>query len=570
MPTKSKDLQQRVHGLKEALDAYSFEELSAEEARRLKNRFETFCSELDSRYWGGATSDQQGENASWVEAQKLITSVSHDFRTPLHGIMGFADLLLESELDDQQTSSIRSIRSASKSLLDLINQFLAFSRLNGGIEPYARTAFRPREVLQEAADLVRPILSSRDVRLTYDFNDSIPDTLLGDPAKLTQVLFNLLGNAAKFTRQGQIQLQAGGAVEEKQFVLTVSVRDTGCGIPPEVLPRVFDPYFRGGHSEGSVIPGTGLGLSIVHRIVHQQGGRIKAMSREGRGSTFRFQIPYGIGTATAVPSKEATPSGIEVLKGKRFLVFEDNSLNLKLMETRLKSWGCRFLPAPSGPYGLGLLKEVDVDVVLMDLRMPGMDGYEASRQIRSSEDPRIRNLPIIAVTADFSAEEDQKCKAAGIDDIVLKPFRPETLSAALIKAVAGSQQALTPEPHSHSEDSLSLERLWTECGEDPEVLRELLDLLRANLLEFLGRLKVHMKNPDYREIRNAAHKVKAGLVLINATDWLRAVEEIHELSREQRGLGRIRQWEAELSRDYQVLDFQLEQAFLQLIKRNSR
>ena len=290
---------------------------------------------------------------------------------------------------------------------------------------------------------------------------------------------------------------------------------------------------------------------------------IRSASESMIGFVEQLSDPSGSETlgSQKAPFPDRTHSG--GLRGKRIMVFEDNPLNMKLIETRLKSWGCEVIPVLKAPYGMSLLHESRVDLILMDLRMPGMDGFEAARNIRQHSNKEIRAIPIIAVTADCTANDGEKCNNAGIDDIVLKPFTADELAATLTRhlnlrksALAGIRSEAGPKEPSQL---FSLDVLWEECSGDLEMLEHMVGLFRANLLEFLGNLRIHMEAPNYPEIRAAAHKVKAGVKLLQAESWLRTIERIHQLSREEQGAAEIQTLYNKLLGSYDKIEIGLKQ-----------
>lgn len=569
MSIKSKDLRGQILDLKTALDAYSYETLTASEAQQLKRAFDAFYQTLESRYWGNPETPSEAATSREKprEDDRVLAIVSHDIRTPLNGIVGFANLLEESTLNSTQQEYVRSIRAASETILNLIGDLMAFTRLKTNAETFNQEAFSPSDVLHDTFIMVQPLVGDKPIELECQVASGIPDRLLGDPGKLAQMVMNLLGNAVKFTTRGKVFLRAHSVTEADTCQLTIQVGDSGPGIPKEALPQIFDAYYQVNRQVPGLSSGVGLGLSIVKQLVEKQGGSISVESQPGVGSCFTFRIPYTV--APQLPAAPVHPEQPDArpLKGKRVLVFEDNVLNMKLMEVRLTSWGCRVFAASNATYGLALLKAEPVDAILMDLRMPDMDGYQASRLIREHANPVTRTLPIIAVTADLTAEDDQKCAHAGIDEVIIKPYSPDELMDKLIRLLnekvrPADQPIAAAVPQGQG---ISLQGLLSECSGDVQMLEELIGLFRGNVLEFMGRMKIHLGAADYGKIHEAAHKVKAGLVLLGAGFWVRSVEEILAMSRAKTGMAQIRERFNGLSLAYPDLESQLD-AGLQALK----
>jgi CheY-like chemotaxis protein len=312
-------------------------------------------------------------------------------------------------------------------------------------------------------------------------------------------------------------------------------------------------------------------LGFMKQLMDQIGGKEEVKTHTGPQTKYNTNtptLPAAGGIRKASGSAE-TPG--RLLEGKRVMVFEDNPLNMKLIETRLKTWGCEVVPVLKVPYGLSLLHECEVDLILMDLRMPEMDGYEATRQIRQHSNLTIRTVPIIAVTADLTANDGEKCKKAGIDDMVLKPYTADELAATLSRHLKLDKIPIANAPGKDRDTTttriVSLDVLWEECDGDFEMMEQMVVLFRANLLEFLGNLKTNIQEPNYLEIRAAAHKVKAGVKLLKAQSWLKCIERIQQLSREEQGAAEIRSLYEELRAGYSQMELGLKES-LESYKKN--
>ena len=526
--------------LQSALDGFSFDHLTAREARELKESFEAFRQQLESRIWNpNAPSEKQKSTPPTRdadEASMLIATVSHDLRTPLNGIINFTELLDESGLKAEQAQYVSAIRAASHSLMEILNELLEYSKLNAGLEKAEQIPFAPEQVLQQVSYLCRTLIVDGEVEYGLHLQSKLPQTLLGDPSKLSQILMNLLGNAIKFVRKGRIDLYVRVRCSGNSCKLQLEIADTGPGIPPAELPVIFNPYRQARQGNETRQQGVGLGLSIVKKLIERQHGTIEVDSQVGKGTRFRIELEYPIVEAKKLAEGAPAVEEVKPLSGYRILVFEDDPLNRKMMETRLSSWGCVVFTSHQAAYGLSLLQKEKIDAVLVDLRMPDMDGYEVSRRIR--KDAGLAGLPIIAVTAHFTGDDRYACKEAGIDEVLLKPFAPEELHNLLLeqrKAKGG--QSAKPIPAAETpEETWSLQGIWSECMGDLDMLEELTKLLKNNILEFFGRMKLHIANADYEQIGAAAHKIKAGLKLIEARDWLEYVARIMERARGQREL----------------------------------
>ncbi len=585
MPTRSRDLLDQIADLQNALEGFSFDQLTVSEARALKMSFNQFRTRLEDRLWAPANSRQLEPGSSETAEMgtggpadetvaELLATVSHELRTPLHAISQLSQFLSQGKLNEQQTEQVQAIGAAADSMLLLVGELLEYARLQSEHEPVRSLVFNPGQLIEQVSYLCGSLIVSDSVSFELDLDPQMPKQLVGDPSRFSQILMNLLGNAIKFVEQGRIELRIWPEFQDGACLLHGAVRDTGPGISAADLPFVFDAFRKGtGASENQ--QGIGLGLSIVKKSLDRLGGSISAESREGAGSTFRFVIPFHQTPGQTTMTDPAPESLERPLAGKTILIIEDNLLNQKLLSTRLKGWGCRVLVSEKAIYGIGMLSEERVDLVLTDLRMPGMDGYQASVRIRNHDNAAISKIPIVAVTADLSAEDSQQVRRSGINDVLLKPFCPEELLEKVLRQLnplPGHAYETCPEEPDDAPMNgiLNLSGLWKECMGDIEMLEEMTRLFRANLLEFLGALKTHLTLLDYEQIEASAHKVNAGLKLMEVQTWLSKVKELRELNQRQTGVERMRQIYRELIKSYPDLESALNQALEEVKKNNTR
>ncbi len=452
-----------------------------------------------------------------------------------------------------------AIHAAAYTMLEIIDEIQEFTKL-GGAEKPACIPFNPGRVLTEVSYLFQTLIVRPNVSFTTEIEEGMPETLVGDPSALSQVLMNLIGNAVKFVEHGRIVLRVRSESQGDRCALLGQVEDTGPGIPREEIGQIFNAFHQGSQFREAHSKGSGLGLSIVKKLIERDGGRIWVESVPGKGSCFNFRIPYAFGARNDSRERRDEPAALSRLDGFHILVFEDNPLNLKLAETRLKSWGCTVFGAERAQSGLQLLQEVPVNLVLMDLHLDGTDGFTVSRQIRNHPNPAVRNLPIIAITADITAGLDGKLTASGIDGVLLKPFTPGELLGKLREFLpAEVQKGATLNADARQSGNIAaLDELWEDCSGNIGMLEDLLQLLKNNLLEFLGNLRIHIPVADYSSIEAASHKVKAGLKMIQAAKWLEQVESIHKLSRTRSGIDRIESQYQCMVREYDSLEKKLE------------
>ncbi len=435
---KSKDLLSHISDLESALDNFSFGELTASDATRLKKSFDSFKKDLENKLWGDKTTDtKEGSSSSESKIkdvrseskdQQLIAKVSHEIRTPLSGIVGFADLLKDSDLSESQKDQVEAIRSASRSLIGIVNELLQYTKLEDGLDENNEVPFNIYNVIGEVNFLCDTLIVDKSITLEVIKDQNIPKILKGDPSKLTQILLNIIGNAIKFVETGGVTLTVRLKNKlQDQVLIEFEIKDTGIGISKEDLNHIFEAFKQAKQRTFSKYGGTGLGLGIVKELVEALEGDLKVCSKIGVGSTFTVTLPFTESKEKEKEPESKDPDTPEDLQGMKILVFEDNPLNQFLIKQHLKSWNCQYFITENPIEGLNILQNETIDIVLMDLRMPIMDGYEVTRRIRENKATHINNVPIIALTADFGIQEQDKCQAEGINAFILKPYTADEL-----------------------------------------------------------------------------------------------------------------------------------------------
>ncbi|MFN8103759.1 MAG: ATP-binding protein [Acidimicrobiia bacterium] len=371
---------------------------------------------------------------------EFMANISHEIRTPMNGVIGMADLLLATKLDDAQREYAEVLRSSGESLLAVLNDVLDFSKIEAGKLELESTPFSPVRVVDDVVALMAAGAARKGLSLgvVVDRDGTrIPTRILGDATRFRQVLLNLVGNAVKFTDAGEVTVRLSVRSEEATAAPTttlhVEVADTGIGIAPDVAADLFAPFRQADASTARRFGGTGLGLAISRQLVELMGGRIGVESTPGQGSTFWFSVHAVVDTKPTDDDVAATSN----VEGVHVLLVEDNPVNRKVATAMLERLGCAVDVAADGADAIAAVGRrngpySDFDVILMDCQMPGIDGYEATRRIREAEEATGgRRTPIVALTANVSESDRDRCLGAGMDDHVAKPFNKETLAAAV-------------------------------------------------------------------------------------------------------------------------------------------
>lgn len=578
---KSKNLLTQISDLESALNNFSFEELSTSEAGRLKRSFDKFKNELEAKIWGyesDESKDDRRQDHKSTESH-LIAKVSHEVRTPLNGIMGFAELLKEGELQPEQDEQVNAILSASRSLMEIINELLEYSKLQAGSEEFKSVSFNFHNLIKEVSYLCETLIVDKKIHFEAQTDPEIPQFLLGDPSKLTQVLLNLLGNAIKFSEEGSVTLQTKMKKIKGGFAhIDFRITDTGIGIPEEDLDHIFDAFRQAGQHTFSKYGGAGLGLSIVKQIVDRMGGKISVQSAMNKGTQFDMALSFEVGKEEKIDSPDKTAPGAGDLRSLNVLVFEDNPLNQWLIKKRLRNWGCTFYVTEHAVEGMKILEQEPIHLVFMDLHMPVVDGYEITRRIRASKNPAVAGVPIIALTADFSASDREKADENGINDFILKPYTPEELLDKLMtygfSDTAGKRQlehTRLKDPALEKGDvnmNIDLTGMLEDCMGEVDMLEELINLFKGNILEFIGKSKLHLKNRDLEQMQFAAHKMKSGLAMVQAENLLILVRQIQEHCKNDRNHDQIQYLFDQFVSEYPMVEFALDKELTRLKKNN--
>lgn len=470
-------------------------------------------------------SEQRAQSASQMKSQFLAT-VSHEIRTPLNGIISLSDLLTQRSLSASDRKLVEIIHRSGKTLLTIINDILDFSKIESGKVELEIAEFCITDLISQTTDVLQLKASEKSVILTSHIEPEVPAHFYGDCDRIAQVLFNLIGNAIKFTKEGSVfvSVNRSSSVEGACRVV-FCVEDTGLGIPKEHLPKLFQPFVQIGKVGTSGEPGTGLGLCISQQLIKKMGGEIFVESEVGRGSRFWFELPfdrYSLETVGQESSQEKEASNTYYLRNPiqaplfddlftpKVLVVEDNPTNQIIAQSLLQKLGVDCNMASNGLEAIEMVDMISYDLILMDCQMPILDGYEVTRRIRSKNIPR--QIPIIAMTANIGEDDKNKCLRSGMNDYLTKPVLLSELRASLEKWI-----------HPSAVDRRVLSDL--ESKTNRETTLKVMESFLGTLGEFEARLHQYAEERNFQNLKALCHRFKSSSAAVGAHHFsLRCME----------------------------------------------
>ncbi len=467
---------------------------------------------------------EQKVKASASVKENFLANMSHEIRTPLNAVLGFANILRNTNLDEEQREYVEVIQSSGDNLLSIVNDILDLSKIEAGMLRIDETPFKVADIMSVVEAMLKPRAEEKGLQLIVNIDSDIPEFVSGDAVRLTQILVNLVTNAIKFTEDGGVYLRAT-AVKRNGEVVTIEflVRDTGIGIPEEKQAHIFDRFEQAEASTTRRFGGTGLGLSIVKNLVELQKGTIVLFSQQGVGSSFTIELPYKITTDHVIKTElKKTSLNLTNMKTEsKILIAEDNPMNQRLIKHLMKNWNFNFDLVFNGSQALEALKKQHYDLVLMDIQMPEMDGYTSTSHIRSELKSRI---PIIAMTAHAMEGEREKCIKAGMNDYCSKPINEEKLFEMIQKYLVLKDESSLTQYNIAKEKAneklakvIDLNVVDRYSKGDVEFRKELMQEFIDTVPEAIDSLETAIRQGNYSRIKEIAHDMKTTIHVVGLT-----------------------------------------------------
>lgn len=439
--------------------------------------------------------------------QQFLSNMSHEIRTPMNAIIGFTKVVLKTELTSKQREYLQAIKTSGDALIVLINDILDLAKVDSGKMSFEKTPFKMAKSIAAMIHLFDIKSQEKNVSLIKEYDESIPEIVIGDPVRLHQIILNLVSNAVKFTIQGKIIVSVKLIQEtEDDVIIEFAVSDTGIGIIETKIESIFENFQQASSGTSRIYGGTGLGLAIVKQLVEAQGGTIKVSSVINVGSTFSFRLPFQKTIANVETPEDIFALDTE-LKNINVLVVEDIALNQLLMRTLLDDFGFNCDIASNGKIAIEKLRLKQYDIILMDLQMPVMNGFETTEYIRKTLNS---NVPIVALTADVTTVDLDKCKEVGMNDYVSKPVDERLLYSKIIgilKKTDKSNQEIKPYKIAVKTKCTDLNYLIQRTKSNPKLMSEMISLYLEQTPPLIESMRTSFDQKDWSTLYATVHKM---------------------------------------------------------------
>lgn len=475
--------------------------------------------------------------------QQFLSNMSHEIRTPMNAIIGFTKVILKTELTAKQKEYLTAIKMSGDALIVLINDILDLAKVDAGKMTFEKIPFKMATSIAAMLHLFETKIQEKNLELVKEYDSRIPAVLMGDPVRLHQIILNLMSNAVKFTTKGKITVQVKLLSEDEEKVMVIfAISDTGIGVNQENIEKIFESFRQASSGTARLYGGTGLGLAIVKQLVNQQGGTIEVISEVNQGSTFRFTLSFQK-TKAIVEADEEIVELNPKNKNIKVLVVEDMALNILLMKTLLDDFGFERDIAENGKIAIEKIQTNSYDIILMDLQMPVMNGFETTEYIRTKLNSQI---PIIALTADVTTMDLEKCKALGMNDYIAKPVDERVLHSKILGLVKKftvvdyDQKKQNNYVFRNDDKCIKLDHLYNLTKSNPTLMMEMITIYLEQTPPLISGMKKSFYDNDWDSLYAIVHKMIPSFSMMGIhIDFENMARKVQEFASAQKKTGEI-------------------------------
>jgi signal transduction histidine kinase/DNA-binding response OmpR family regulator len=528
----ARDITEQKRVENELIEAKVFAELATEIAEETQKRAEF--------------AKHTAENAV-KSKQQFLSNMSHEIRTPMNAIIGFTKVVLKTELTTKQREYLTAIKTSGDALIVLINDILDLAKVDANKMIFEEIPFKMASSINAMLHLFESKIQEKNLKLIVEYDKKIPVVLVGDSVRLHQIILNLVSNAVKFTSTGKITVKVKMVTEDTEKVgIKFSISDTGIGVSKDKIKNIFDNFQQATSDTSRLYGGTGLGLSIVKQLVEKQGGKIEVDSELDVGSLFSFQLVFRK-TKEQETNRHLSKEQEEEIVGIKVLVVEDMELNQLLMKTLMDDFKFECDIVSNGKLAVQCLSEKSYDIILMDLQMPEMNGFEATKHIRNI---LKRTVPIMALTADITTVDLEKCKAVGMNDYIAKPIDEKLLYAKiidLVKRTELSDEILKTEELIVQARCINLSYLLERTKANPQLMSEMIKLYLEQTPPLIEAMKLGFQTNDWKLLKAAVHKMIPSFAIMGMdNNFEEMAKKIQEYATQQEVSGQVSDMVAQL------------------------
>ena len=514
------------------------------------------------------------------EAEKLartkeifMANMSHEIRTPVTAISGFTEQLLHETFDENTTRSLKIIKSSSDHLTKIIDDILDFSKLQSDKLILEKVHFNIRQIVEDVYALFEKQAERNNTRLSYSLSPNTPPVLLGDPYRLKQIMINLISNAIKFTKEGEVHFNIWSTKKQSaQIELIMEITDTGIGIDESKINLVFEDFTQGEISTARKYGGTGLGLSIVKKLIELHNGSIYCESRKNHGTKMTCRIPYLTGDEKQLKRKIGPPLSVpEEIKKLKILIVDDEEYNRLLFKTILDRWKVNYRVSVNGLEALEIVKTDRYDILFMDIRMPGLDGFKITQFIRNELKIKSSEMQVICISAASINKDWNKYKMAGMDAFLQKPFTEEMLLTTILSVIkndasfAIDNTSIEEKNKSASPDKINLNNLYHISGGDEQFVKQMLVTFIDTTKKGLTAMNNAVASGQWESVTDLAHKILPPCRHLGAKDLCNCLRKIEESIQKGEDFETIKLLTKESIREFETLNIILDEQIMKIV-----